>query len=74
MDLSYLELTEIPDAMFNSPRELTTLNLTGNMLTTVPRALKSAINLQTLYLDDNDIQHIAGEQYELKLLIFKFQI
>lgn len=61
LDLSYLELTEIPKSIFNYPRELNTLNLTGNLLTEIPEALQFAVNLQTLYLDENDIQYIGGE-------------
>lgn len=60
--MSFLELTELPETIFHSPRELNTLNLTGNLLTTVPKALKFAINLHFLYLDDNDIKYIGGEK------------
>lgn len=58
LDLSYLELTEVPKHLFVSPRELRTLNLTGNLLKTVPEALQFAVNLETLYLDENNIEHI----------------
>lgn len=62
LDLSYLELTELPKTLFNSPRDLNTLNLTGNLFTEIPEALQFAVNLQTLYLDENDIKHIGGDQ------------
>jgi len=61
LDLSKLELTEIPKTLFHSPRELRTLNLTGNLLTTVPDALQLAVNLETLYLDENDIKYIGKD-------------
>ncbi|KAG4071851.1 hypothetical protein HA402_006012 [Bradysia odoriphaga] len=63
LDLSYLELTEVPKHLFVSPRELHTLNLTGNLLTSVPEALQFAVNLETLYLDENNIEHIDKGNY-----------
>lgn len=66
LDLSYLELTEIPKTIFNYPHELNTLNLTGNLLKAIPEALEYAVSLQTLYLDENDIQYIGdGDKYGL---------
>lgn len=58
--MSYLELTEVPKHLFNYPHELNTLNLTGNLLTTIPDALEFAVSLETLYLDENNIQFIGN--------------
>jgi len=61
LDLSNTELTEIPLTLFHTPRELRTLNLTGNLLTKVPEALTLAVNLETLFLDENDIKYIGKD-------------
>lgn len=71
MDLSNLDLAELPETIFHAPRELNTLNLTGNPLTAIPKALKFAINLEILYLDDSDIEHIGGEKCELTIILMK---
>ncbi|KAJ6647296.1 Leucine-rich repeat neuronal protein 1 [Pseudolycoriella hygida] len=61
LDMSYMELKEIPTSLFNYPRDLQTLNLTGNLLTKIPDALDYTPNLETLYLDENDIQWIGAD-------------
>lgn len=70
LDLSYMELLEIPKRIFHSPQGLHYLNLTGNLLTTVPEALDYAINLKWLSLDENPIETIQGENVfpEIKTL------
>jgi len=65
LDLSDLKITELPITLFNTPRQLNTLNLTGNLLTTIPEALQFAVNLQTLFLDENDIKYIGGENHSV---------
>lgn len=60
LDLSNMDLREIPIHMLHSPRELKTLNLASNILTKVPEALTYAINLIDLNLDDNPMVQIGG--------------
>lgn len=62
LDLSYMELLEIPNRIFHTPQGLQYLNLTGNLLTAIPEALEYAINLKWLSLDENPIEDINGEQ------------
>lgn len=62
LDLSYMEISELPKTLFNAPDELTHLNLTGNLLETVPEALQYALKLQWLSLDENPISSIQGER------------
>lgn len=50
-----MELKELPEHIFHRPRQLESLNLTGNLFTTVPEALQYAINLKFLSLDENPI-------------------
>lgn len=61
LDLSYMELLEIPEYIFNAPQELQYLNLTGNLLSTIPEALNFAGNLKWLSLDENPIENIQGD-------------
>lgn len=61
LDLSYMELLEIPKRIFHTPQGLHYLNLTGNLLTTVPEALEYAINLKWLSMDENPMENIQGE-------------
>lgn len=60
LDLSNMDLREIPINMLHSPRELKTLNLASNILTKIPEALTYAINLIDLNLDDNPMMQIGG--------------
>ncbi|XP_062563198.1 leucine-rich repeat neuronal protein 3-like [Armigeres subalbatus] len=61
LDLSYMELLEVPSRIFHSPQGLWHLNLTGNLLTAIPEALDYAINLKWLSLDENPIVDIQGD-------------
>lgn len=61
LDLSFMELRSLPDQMLHAPRDLHTLNLTGNLLTTIPGALHFSINLIELNLNDNPFVQIGGE-------------
>ncbi|EAT46547.1 AAEL002307-PA [Aedes aegypti] len=61
LDLSCMELLEIPKFMFYSLLKLQYLNLAGNLLTSVPGALDYAINLKWLSLDENPIESVQGE-------------
>lgn len=61
LDMSFLELRTLPEHMLHAPRSLNTLNLTGNLFTTLPEALHFAKQLVYLNLDDNPFEHIGGE-------------
>lgn len=61
LDLSYMELLEIPKTIFHTPQGLQYLNLTGNLLTTIPEALEYAINLKWLSMDENPMENVQGE-------------
>ena len=58
-----MELSTLPLHIFHSPRGLEVLNLTGNLFTRIPSALENAINLKTLFLDENPIVSIVQEKY-----------
>ncbi|XP_052860089.1 leucine-rich repeat neuronal protein 2-like [Anopheles cruzii] len=64
LDLSYMELEEIPKFLLHTPRGLRYLNLTGNLLKEVPPALTYAVGLNWLSLDENPIETIvAGNEF-----------
>ncbi|XP_043595808.1 leucine-rich repeat neuronal protein 3-like [Bombus pyrosoma] len=58
LDLSYCGLKTLSDVHFYSSRSLRKLNLSGNLLTSVPKALEETTMLEVLYLDENPIQII----------------
>lgn len=60
LDLGYTELRTLPEHMLHAPRDLKTLNLTGNIFTEIPTAVHFASNLVNLNLDDNPMQQIGG--------------
>uniref|UniRef100_A0A182JY92 LRRCT domain-containing protein n=1 Tax=Anopheles christyi TaxID=43041 RepID=A0A182JY92_9DIPT len=72
LDLSYMELEDIPKYLFHTPRGLRYLNLTGNLLQEVPQALSYATGLAWLSLDENPISSIViGAEFPaLKQLSF----
>uniref|UniRef100_A0A6E8W4T0 LRRCT domain-containing protein n=1 Tax=Anopheles coluzzii TaxID=1518534 RepID=A0A6E8W4T0_ANOCL len=72
LDLSYMELEDIPKYLFHTPRGLRYLNLTGNLLQEVPAALSYATALAWLSLDENPISSIVvGTEFpSLKQLTF----
>jgi len=56
LNLAETELESIPDALFErSGRKLRFLDLHGNHLTQVPRALQNAVQLRELNLNANDV-------------------
>ncbi|XP_058062050.1 leucine-rich repeat neuronal protein 3 [Anopheles bellator] len=64
LDLSYMELEEIPKYLLHTPRGLRFLNLTGNLLKEVPSALTYSAGLNWLSLDENPIETIvAGNEF-----------
>lgn len=48
-----MELEALPELFLHGPRELETLNLSGNLFKTIPSELKSGLNLKVLNLDEN---------------------
>lgn len=61
LDLSFMELRELPNYMLHAPRHLRVLNLTGNLFTSIPDAIHSAENLIELIIDDVPIEYIGGK-------------
>lgn len=62
IDLSYMELSSVAEDIFHRPLGLEIVNLTGNLLTDIPQALRWANNLVELHLDENPFKSIEGEQ------------
>ncbi|XP_039313898.1 chondroadherin isoform X2 [Solenopsis invicta] len=58
LDISYCKLKELPNSQFHNSKHLKKLNLTGNLLTVVPKALEEAGSLEYLRLDANPIRVI----------------
>lgn len=61
LDLSEMELYEIPGDVFHTPRNLEVVDLTGNLLTQIPKYIALAENLKRLTLDNNPIMDIELE-------------
>ena len=55
LDMSRMELSSLPEDTFHPLRALKVLKLEGNLFRTIPEALKRAINLKELSLDENPI-------------------
>ncbi|XP_053687687.1 leucine-rich repeat neuronal protein 3-like [Sabethes cyaneus] len=72
LDLSYMELVDIPEYIFNAPQGLEYLNLTGNLLTTIPEALNYALHLKWLSLDENPIDNIQGDHVFPSLVTLEY--
>lgn len=60
LDLAYMELKDLPEHIFHSPRGLKVLNITGNFFSLIPGALTYAINLERLTMDENPILYVGG--------------
>ncbi len=70
LDLSYLQLTEVPEAIA-SLTQLQTLDLMNNQLTELPEAIASLKLLQTLILSNNlltDLPDCLGKLTYLRRL------
>lgn len=65
LDLSYTELTDIPDALFNGTMpQLRELNLQGNQLIKVPESLACLkSSLRTLYIGKNPMKSLDGDSF-----------
>lgn len=68
------ELTNLPDDVFKSLKSLTFLGLSENEFVKVPKAVEEVSNVESLYLDWNNIQSVDNIDYaklsKLKLLNF----
>lgn len=58
-----MELNNLPEHIFHTPRYLTDLYLSGNLFETLPTALTYAVNLEYLDLDENPMKSFAYEKY-----------
>lgn len=65
LDLSYTYLTSLPDGILHTPKNLTQLDLSGNLFTVVPSQLSHAANLRYLSLNENPIVNITAEKYDI---------
>lgn len=62
LDMSFMELSELPDSLFHGPRDLETIIFTGNLFKELPDDLHLAPNLRELVLDENPIGNLTGEK------------
>lgn len=58
LDMSRMELEDIPDDFFHPVQALKWLNLEGNLLKKIPQSLKFLIHLEDLSLSDNPIEDL----------------
>ncbi|KAH8410662.1 hypothetical protein KR009_011321 [Drosophila setifemur] len=61
LDISYLEIDEIPETVLHGPRDLDTLIAAGNLLKKLPEGLKYAQNLVHLVLNENPIANLVDD-------------
>lgn len=62
LDMSRMELKNLPDYIFNAPHKLKSLNLTGNLFEKLPSAIEHAINLVEFNFDDNPVKYFGANQ------------
>lgn len=65
LDMSRMELSDLPLATFHPLRALKVLKLDGNLFKTVPKALRLAINVRELSLNENPIGDMNEENNAL---------
>ncbi|KAH8341464.1 chondroadherin [Drosophila kikkawai] len=61
LDISYLEIEDLPTTVLHGPRDLDDLIASGNLFRQLPEALKYAKNLERLVLDENPIASLEGD-------------
>lgn len=66
IDLSYMELDDLPEHVFHNIHSLQKLVLKGNLLKSIPKALKWAVNLKELNLDENPLADLNESKYVFK--------
>merc|ERR1712035_261850 len=69
VDLSFHELTKIPTCLLKHlSGNVTSINLAGNRLTTIPEGVKEWKNLQTIYFSGNQLTTLPEGVKEWKNL------
>ncbi|MCX6593616.1 MAG: leucine-rich repeat domain-containing protein [Acidobacteria bacterium] len=68
LDLSLEQLTEIPPAVFELGAQLTSLDLRGNRITTIPDSVAKLSHLTELYLTRNQLATIPDSLAQLSQL------
>ncbi len=68
LDLSLEQLTEIPPAVFELGAQLTSLDLRGNRITTIPDSVAKLSHLTELYLTRNQLTTIPDSLAQLSQL------
>lgn len=61
LDMSRMELRSLPEDTFHPLRALRVLKLEGNLFETIPQALRFAVNVKELSLDENPIRDLSEE-------------
>ncbi|KAI8042448.1 hypothetical protein M5D96_003761 [Drosophila gunungcola] len=61
LDISYMEIDDLPETVLHGPRDLETLIAAGNLFKQLPKALKYATNLTSLVLNENPIESLVGD-------------
>ncbi|KAH8287970.1 hypothetical protein KR018_011380, partial [Drosophila ironensis] len=61
LDISYLEISELPETVLHGPRDLSTLLAAGNLFKNLPDGLEYAQNLEHLVLNENPIEDLVGD-------------
>lgn len=61
LDMSRMELEDLPKDVFHPLKVLKVLKLEGNLFKTIPKALQYATAVEELSLDENPIADISGE-------------
>lgn len=59
LDLSYMELENLPEHMLHSLKQLRHIRLTGNLFAKLPSALGYAARLESLNMDENPLQNLT---------------
>ncbi|XP_055855177.1 leucine-rich repeat neuronal protein 3 [Episyrphus balteatus] len=72
LDLSYMELKDLPDNLLHAPRDLENLILTGNLLDEVPDGIDRAVNLKSLTFDENLLVNLEKENVFPKMPKLEF--
>ncbi|XP_017075636.2 leucine-rich repeat neuronal protein 3 [Drosophila eugracilis] len=61
LDVSYMEIDDLPDTILHGPRDLETLIAAGNLFHKLPKALERATNLTSLVLNQNPIENLVED-------------
>ncbi|XP_016964229.1 lumican [Drosophila biarmipes] len=61
LDVSYMEIDDLPETILHGPRDLETLIAAGNLFHQLPKALCRATNLTSLVLNQNPIDSLVED-------------